>query len=122
MSAVEGAVQLLCNAEENVIIQKVGNLDPSHWDELVRWWSDGSYVSNDANEIIVDLETFILKRGWFKDNWRAKSRTVDLSPDLRAIIDEGKKMTYELPVIDEQSFEAIGGGCVMVGNSPTISR
>lgn len=91
MSAVEGAVQLLCNAEEDVIIQKVGNLDPSHWDELVRWWSDGSYVSNDANEIIVDLETFILKRGWFKDNWRAKSRTVDLSPGLKAIIDEGKK-------------------------------
>jgi SNF2 family DNA or RNA helicase len=91
VDAEEGAVQLYYNTEENVIIQKVGNLDPSHWDELVRWWSDGSYVSNQANEIIVDLETFILKRGWFKDNWRAKSRTVDLSPDLRAIIDEGKK-------------------------------
>lgn len=91
MSALDGAVQLLCNADGDVIIQKVGNLDPSHWDELVRWWSNGSYISNHANEIIVDLETFILKRGWFKDNWRAKSRTVNLSPKLKAVIDEIKK-------------------------------
>lgn len=91
MSLTEGAVQLLYNAGDKVIMQKAGNVEPSHWDELVRWWSDGAHFSNQANEITVDLETYILKRGWFKDNWRAKSRTVNVSPELKSVIDEVKK-------------------------------
>jgi len=81
-----GEVQLSCNAEDEVIIQKKGNLDQSHWLELLRWWSDGAYINDESSQLTVELDTFIRKRGWFKSNWRTKSRNVYLSNELKSKI------------------------------------
>ena len=56
--------------------------------ELLRWWGNGEYIDNEINEIIVSFDTYIQKRGWFKNNWRLKSRKVYVSEQLKNKIKE----------------------------------
>ena len=77
------AVLLYCNSEDKVIIKNNGIIEASHWLELLRWWGNGEYIDSEAKEITVRLDTYIQKRGWFKNNWRLKSRKVYLSEQLK---------------------------------------
>ena len=82
------SVLLYCNSEDEVLIKNNGIIEPSHWLELLRWWGNGEYIDNEINEIIVSFDTYIQKRGWFKNNWRLKSRKVYVSEQLKNKIKE----------------------------------
>lgn len=71
---------------DEVVFRRGLATDLNHWMQLLNFWSNDGMFNPDQFEFKTSLPDYLLRRQWFKINWKEKARPYSISESLRSAI------------------------------------
>ncbi len=108
MTDEDSLVLDFCLTNRKVLFKRSSSLNNEHWNELTSWWSNGIADYSERYEFATNLDDYLAKRSWFKTFWRANSRSVVVSSNLKNAISIAKTTSdiFEKSLTSSQNVDS----------------